>query len=191
MEKNFLIIAIIMMIILIIKLLRFKKELDDKNIKLIQFYLDKKFINKSIANIIESKCWNQFHSDLIENIKEYFQFDDVVCLKIFDIENYENNNCISNLPSSIEQVKEFLQKKKAAGNLKLQYSHISFESIITTKGRYKLYLYPYSAENKSAIIVCMKKEPGNLNNDVICTLKDLINLLRISFAKNSAEPLYF
>jgi len=103
MEKNFLIIAIIMMIILIIKLLRFKKELDDKNIKLIQFYLDKKFINKSIANIIESKCWNQFHSDLIENIKEYFQFDDVVCLKIFDIENYENNNYISNLPSSIEQ----------------------------------------------------------------------------------------
>jgi len=167
-----LLICVIIIIALVIKLLQAKKELDDKNIRLIQFYLDKKFISKSLMNIMDSDNIKQCHVDMVEDIKDYFQLDDIVILK--------NDDAISNAFFLNEPIKELLLEKEANDNINVQYSHIIYESIITNKGQYTLYLYSYLAKNPKNIIICVKKESCNLNNDEISTLKDLLNLSIIS-----------
>ncbi len=167
----FVLICVVIIIILAVKLSSLKKELDDKNVRLIQFYLDKKFINKSIVNLAYYYEIDQSHLDFIENIKNYFQIEDIVMLT--------KNNSIFKTSSSNKQLDKFVQDKVAHQNLDLQPFYISSESILTKQGQYKLYFYPYLENSFNNIIICVKKEPGSLNKDEISTLKDLLNLLVI------------
>jgi len=141
----FLLICVVIIIILTVRLSSLKKELDDKNVRLIQFYLDKKFINKSIVNLAYHYDIDQSYLDFIENIKNYFQLEDIVMLT--------KNSSIFKTSSFNKQLDKFVQDKIAHQNLNLQSFHITYESITTNQGQYKLYFYPYLKDNFNNILI--------------------------------------
>jgi hypothetical protein len=177
MEKYLLVfslICILIIIILTIKLSSLKKELDDKNVRLIQFYLDKKFINKTIVNLAYYYKPGQSHLDLIENIKNYFQLEDVVVLT--------KDNTVFKTSCSNEQIDKFVHDNITQQGLNMQPLNIRYESLTTSQGQYQLYFYPYFMNNDiNNVIICVKKEPSNLNKDEVSTLKDSLNLLVVCY----------
>lgn len=169
MEKYYLVssLVVILIITLLIQLLRLNKEINEKNMRLIQFYLDRRFVSKCIVNILVSLDLKQCYLNLIKDIKDYFQLDDFIVLK-------GNSDTFNSLFFN-EEIKEFLQDEKL--DAKLECFHISSKSIITSKGEYRLYIYHYSPENPNNKIICIKKEPYHLNDNAISTLQNLMNLL--------------
>jgi len=57
----------------------YKSELEQQNAKLLQVYLDKKFISKLISSVVEANvAAKDILSDLVYEIKEYFHFTDII-----------------------------------------------------------------------------------------------------------------
>ena len=52
------------------KISRYQKEIDEKNMQLMQFYLDSRFINKSLVDSLKASHSINFCKDLIERIKD-------------------------------------------------------------------------------------------------------------------------
>ena len=62
------------------KIMRYKKEVDEKNMQLMQFYLDAKFINKALVDSLKLSHSINFCKDLIERIKDYYHLEEIIII---------------------------------------------------------------------------------------------------------------
>ncbi len=60
-----------------IKLWRYEKILKEKDLKVIQFYLDKKFLHNQLTKNFEFPPSQNYILSFLENIKFYFKLDDI------------------------------------------------------------------------------------------------------------------
>lgn len=93
-SSNFWMVLVIVIMLLQIavfyKIAGYKKMIDQKNIQLIQFYLDTKFICKGLIDSLRISDPLEFCKGLIAEVKEYYNLEDIIIInsiKIFDDEN--------------------------------------------------------------------------------------------------------
>ena len=90
-----------------------------------QFYLDKKFINKVILSSLNSneKFQTKICLELIEYIKEYFQLYDIIIMQPTNLEKIRDKN------SFRDQVKTLINNKYEGMELKPRKDNIIIETI--------------------------------------------------------------
>jgi hypothetical protein len=141
-----------------------------------QFYLDKKFINKAILHSLNStdKLKTKFCLELIDSIKEYFQLYDIIIMQPTNLEGNVDSNSFRN------QVKILVNNKYESLKLKPSKDSIITDTIKIMHSNFQLYFYPNSYEdNNKRLIICATKPPHTLNKDDIASIEIVINLLRL------------
>jgi hypothetical protein len=169
-------ILVVAVAILTAMLLRYQNKIKHKNTRLIQFYLDKKFINKIILTYLNSdKPQDKFCLELIESIKEYFCLDDIIIINNFGLENTLLG----------KQIEDFVKDNYSQLKLQQEQSNNMISTTINiTQGSFKLYLNRASNSHEpKSLIICALKEPPSLSTDDIHSLESATNLLR-SFIQN-------
>jgi len=77
-DNIIILIAILLQCILVASVLKYRKRLDEQNKKLIQFYLDAKFICKHLVESLTISDSSNFCNALLHEIKEYYNLDDIL-----------------------------------------------------------------------------------------------------------------
>ncbi|WP_341792958.1 hypothetical protein [Rickettsia endosymbiont of Ceutorhynchus obstrictus] len=73
-------------VILIIQLLHYKKKIVGNDLRIIQFYLDKKFLDNKLTKNFELQNSQKYPDSFFEDIKFYFKLDDARIISIQDLE---------------------------------------------------------------------------------------------------------
>jgi hypothetical protein len=172
-ELTLIIFVILLQILLFYKIISYKTILDNKNVQLIQFHLDTKFICKGL---IDSLCISDsatFCNALIKKIKEYYNLEDIIVIDSLSMIDGENNTAIRS------EVISFLKNNINKISKNLQDHKLTKVSINNTKMNYVLYLSRLMEKDEGdGLIVCVENTPTLLNKNEKTSLENCINLLK-------------
>jgi len=165
--------VILFQILLFYKVINYKKILDKKNIQLIQFHLDTKFICKGL---IDSLCISDsaaFCNALTKKIKEYYNLEDIIIIDSMSMIDGENNTALRS------EVLNFIQKNIKQITRNLHDHKLTKVSINNAQMQYVLYLSRLMAKDEGdGLIVCVENSPALLNKNEKTSLENCINLLK-------------
>ena len=160
-------------ILLIYKVLRYRQLLDKKNVQLIQFYLDTKFLWQSMAESLSISNPAFFCSKLLDKIKEYYNLEDVIIIDSIKMITGENNTRLRS------DVIGYIQKNadNILHNLD-EYTLIKY-NFSTINKNYEIYISRIvSREEGDGLIVCVENAPTLLTTQEKTSLENIINLLK-------------
>lgn len=158
---------------LITVIYKYKKQLSKKDIQLIQFYLDTKFLYKNLVKSISVSHTSEFCTELIDNIKEYYNLEDIIIIDTIKMISGENNTA---LRSDI-----------------IKYIQANFNKITSNIHEHDLTLFNYRMGNKTyeiyvsrivcedegdGLIICVEHSPTLLTKQEKTSLETSINLLK-------------
>ncbi len=159
-------------IFLFMKLSRYKKALDEKNVLLIQFYLDTKFLCNALIDSQKASNASEFCSNLIKKIKDYYNLEELIILDSIDQASDDNNYFRKEVINYISSNKEDLLLGFEEKNLLVK--NYSFK-----KGSYKLYITRIvDSDDSHGFIVCIERSPSLLSKQEVETMENCINLLK-------------
>ena len=163
----------VLYIVLIYKLRSYKKIIDNKNIKLIQYYLDAKFLAKHLRSNIDASDPSVFCKSLIDDIKEYYNLEDVLIIDSMRSIYSERNTALrAKIIDFIADNFGFVEAKLSKG---------CFVTLNTScQGReYVLHLSSIiSSHDNDGLIVCIEKSPSLLSENELLSLENIVNLLK-------------
>ena len=90
-----LLISFVINIALLAVNIHFRQSNEDKDVKLIQFYLDLKFIYHQIAEFSKFDNRQKFAVELKRNMQEYYHLEDILILDSIGMAKAEKNNFLS------------------------------------------------------------------------------------------------
>jgi len=165
---------ILLQVVLFYKVIRYKKVLNNKNVQLIQFHLDTKFLCKSLIESLNVSNSIVFCNTLIKTIKEYYNLDDIIIIDSLSMMNGENNTAARN------EILKFIQCniQEISKNL---YAHRLTKLSMNNPNQiqYILYLSRLMEQDEGdGLIVCVEKTPALLNKNEKTSLENCINLLK-------------
>lgn len=162
-------------IFLFLLILRYHVILNKKNLKLIQLYLDSRFIRKGIMDNLSTTDNSVFCKKLIIDIKLYYNLE-----QIFIIDSLQMKE--KSVTSRIEiEICNHISNRVRQINKTLKYNRIYISNlyIVAEDGEYILYITPISMDKTSdGYIVCIEKAPSLLDEHEIMSLETAINLLK-------------
>ncbi|MDP4709449.1 MAG: hypothetical protein NWS20_05585 [Rickettsiaceae bacterium] len=155
------------------KISRYQKEIDEKNMQLMQFYLDSRFINKSLVDSLKASHSINFCKDLIERIKDYYHLEEIVIIdsvtKIAEVN--KNLSKDTSIAFTKEDIKPIL-------NQLIRHEIKEFKMMSGGKD-YILHISKLSTTAKSdGVIICIESTPSLLNKHEKLGLENALNLLK-------------
>ncbi|MFY9589303.1 hypothetical protein [Rickettsia endosymbiont of Halotydeus destructor] len=170
----------IIFIVLVVKLREYAKELQEKHLKLMQFYLDRKLIYNIVTNGFKSESKRQYDFEFIRKIKEYFQLEEVRIIKYNSLKNDDNL-----APIFKETLENIISNYSAEKNSDSDDSYIILDPVEIANHNYRLYIYfpckKSAGKNHDENIICIKKNINNFSNDEIFTLDTCIHIFKKIF----------
>lgn len=168
-----LVLMFFMQILFFLKVMRDKKILDGKNIQLIQFHLDTKFLCKTL---IESLCTSdslQFCRSLTNQIKDYYNLEDIVVIDSLSMLDGENNTRMRS------DIVEFVKDNMLNIDVVLQDHKLTKVVAGNGNDEYILYISRLMAKDEGdGMIICVERSPSLLNENEKASLENCINLLK-------------
>lgn len=70
-------IFLFLVVFVITKIVKYEKTLKEKNLNIIQLYLDKKFLHNNLTSSFKAPKPQNYAESFLENIKIYFKLDDI------------------------------------------------------------------------------------------------------------------
>lgn len=161
------------LISLVYIVISYSRQIDRKNQKLIQFYLDMQFINRAIINSLNETASEKFCKKMIDDIKLYFDLVDIVIIDSMQMVKYEKNTLLrSDIIDYIEGNIEDITKK-------LDSSKLCRKKIKLYNEIYNLFICPITPDlTNDGLIVCIEKDPSMLNPAEQSSLENSLNLLK-------------
>lgn len=154
-------------------LFKLKKSVNEKNVRLIQYYLDMKFINKSLLGNLNVSNPSVFCKKLIDDIKEYYNLEDIIIIDSIRMVNDERNTAlrakvIDYIADNIQFIEQQLQDKEfltvtIGYNVNRCVLHIS--SIMPQ-------------QINDGLIICIENSPSLLSENEVASLENILNLLK-------------
>lgn len=169
----FMIINFTIIVLLIYKILYYRKLLDKKNVQLIQFYLDTKFLCQNMAESLTIPNPAFFCSKLLQKIKEYYNLEDIIIIDSIKMITGENNTRLRS------DVIKYIQKNadNILKNLD-EYELIKY-NFSTINKNYEIYISRIvSKEEGDGLIVCVENAPTLLTKQEKTSLENCLNLLK-------------
>lgn len=95
------------------KINKYKKIIDEKNIKLVQFYLDTKFMYKGLINSLSIPESAKFCAELIGQIKDYYNLEELFIIDSLSMMIPNNNKLKNEIAKAVKTDidKSFYQSK--------------------------------------------------------------------------------
>ncbi|AAY61024.1 unknown [Rickettsia felis URRWXCal2] len=133
-------IFIFLVVVVFSKITMYKKTLKEKNLSIIQFYLDKKFLHNHLNKNLKSPRTENYANSFLENIKSYFKLDDI---KVISQKELESDQELSSLfKEKLEEVAaSFLDETKKDITTLYEVLHANKES--QDQEEHRLYIYIY------------------------------------------------
>lgn len=158
----------------IIVLFNVENLLKKRNLKLMQFYLDIRFISKLIHDNLYAGSSSEFCQRIISDIMEYYDLKDLIILDyvnepISQSDLLLRREILEFINQNNDTIKEHLEEE--------EFMKIRFHSI-TSKN---LLLYISALKNKDSqagVIICVGNNSTLLGDAEIYTLKSCLDLLR-------------
>lgn len=164
---------ILLIILLLYKVIRYKKALDSKNVQLIQFHLDTKFLCKGLIDSLSISDSSIYCNLLIKRIKEYYNLEDIIIIDSLSMMAGENNTATRSV------IVDFIQKNIKQITKNLHDHRLTKISIDNSQMQYVLYLSRLMEKDEGdGLIVCVEKTPALLNKNEKISLENCINLLK-------------
>lgn len=179
-------IFIFLVVIFISKMTRYKKTLKEKNLSIIQFYLDKKFLHNHLNKNLKSPRAENYADSFLENIKSYFKLDDI---RIISQEELANDQELSSLfKDKLEEIAiSFLDETKKDLTALYEVLHSNKDSQDKEEHRLYVYLPPNQIKKQDAKNLIYIKSPYKFTKDEIETLDIYIHLVQLFNSTASEE----
>ncbi len=162
-----------MIILLVYKILYYRKLLNKKNIQLIQFYLDTKFLCQNMAESLTISNPAFFCTQLLHKIKEYYNLEDIIIIDSIKMINGENNTRLRS------DVIEYIQKNADNIFQTLHEYELIKHNFSTNNKNYEMYISRIvSKDEGDGLIVCVENAPTLLTKQEKTSLENSINLLK-------------
>lgn len=176
-------IFIFLVVVVISKITRYKKTLKEKNLSIIQFYLDKKFLHNHLNKNLKSPRNENYANSFLENIKSYFKLDDI---RVISQKELESDQELSSLfKEKLEEVAaSFLDETKKDITTLYEVLHANKESQDQEEHRLYIYLPPEQIKKQDAKKLIYLKSPYKFTKEEIETLDIYIHLVQL-FNTNS------
>lgn len=164
---------------MIYKVYNYKKTIERKNIKLIQFYLDMKFIWKGILDNLNISDTAEFCRKLIIDIKEYYNLDDLIIVDSIAMVKDEKNTPLRN--AVINDISDKIDNIIIA----LENQNFITEYLEFNDKSYILYISPITPDVvNDGLIVCVERRPSLLSEHEKISLENSVNLLKTRLMYN-------
>ncbi len=169
----FFIIILLSYIFLVNKNIRYKKKLDEKNVSLIQFYLDTKFLCDSLVSSLQTSNSINFCSKMIHRLKDYYSLEDIIVVDSVQMILSENTTILRS------KVLNFVENNLEKVMNRLQNHNLIKFYFISDNSSYELYISKIvSLEDSQGMIICIEKAPTLLSKQELESLESCINLLK-------------
>jgi len=164
---------ILLQIMLVAAVFIYKKRLGDQNKKLIQFYLDAKFICKHLIECLTVSDSLAFCNVLIKEIKEYYNLQDILIIDSMDLLNGENNtkdraDIIEYIKTNIEGITSHI----------MEHHLLKISAVIGGKQKVLYVSHLMEKDDGSGMVVCIEDAPSLLTEQEKTSLENCINLLK-------------
>ncbi|MCC8462186.1 MAG: hypothetical protein LN546_03245 [Rickettsia endosymbiont of Ecitomorpha arachnoides] len=171
-------IFIFLGVVVISKITRYKKTLKEKNLSIIQFYLDKKFLHNHLNKNLKSPRTENYANSFLENIKSYFKLDDI---RVISQKELESDQELSSLfKEKLEEVAaSFLDETKKDIITLYEVQHANKESQDQEEHRLYIYLPPDQIKKQDAKKLIYVKSPYKFTKEEIETLDIYIHLVQL------------
>lgn len=156
-----------------------KRDIENKNIRLIQFYLDMKFIWQGFTNSLNITNTIEFCYKFIEDIKDYFSLDDIIIVDSLKMARDEKNTplrraVIDYVRTSSPKIEKLLRNSSF---LTLQFTYDS-----STCSLYVTSITPEIVND--GLIIAVERHPTLLSKNELISLENSINLLKTRLVYN-------
>lgn len=150
-----------------------KKEMQSKNVRLIQFYLDMKFMSKGLNDSLGITNTTEFCYKLMEDIKDYFSLDDIIIVDSLRMAKDEKNTPLRR--SAIEFTKRNSPKIKKL----LTKSSFFTLDFVHDNEKYTLYITSITPDIvNDGLIIAVESHPILLSKNELISLENIVNLLK-------------
>jgi vacuolar-type H+-ATPase subunit C/Vma6 len=178
-ENNLLIVIVASLLVLLqlrtlYQTFKYKRVIDEKNIQLMQLYLDSKFIYKGLTDSLKSLSSTDFCSFFIQQIKDYYNLEEIIVIDSVKMMGEERESIRKGI--SIEFAKTDIESM-----LKSVTGHDLKEFEINISGiDYVVYLSRLGAsdEDNDGVIICVETGPSLLSKNEKIGLKNCVSLLK-------------
>lgn len=171
-------IFIFLVVVVISKITRYKKTLKEKNLSIIQFYLDKKFLHNHLNKNLKSPRTENYANSFLENIKSYFELD---YIRVISQKELESDQELSSLfKEKLEEVAaSFLDETKKDITALYEVLHANKESQDQEEHRLYIYLPPDQIKKQDAKKLIYVKSLYKFTKEEIETLDIYIHLVQL------------
>ena len=161
-------------IIQLIILFNIENLLKKSNLKLIQLYLDMKFISKLIRDNLYLANSPEFCQKIISDIIEYFNLEDLIILDYVKGPSSQSDpilrfEILEFISKNDDKIRKYIEQDEL---MKIKFSSKLSKNLL-------LYISPLNYKDSEAgMIVCVENEPAFLSALEMSTLKSCLDLLK-------------
>lgn len=170
--------AILLQAFTLYKLYTYRVLLEEKNLKLIQFYLDMKFIWQCISQTLSNTSTMSACNKLIDSIKDYYSFEDLIVFGSNSFPCKEEGGVVR------KDVMNYISQNKLRIKEFLKGHDFFIEDFWYQEINYNLYIT--SASNSSKIdngfIIGIDRNQHTLSRNEMVCLENSINLLKLNMS---------
>lgn len=165
------IILVFLLFSLLLRLYQYKKIIDKKNVELVKYYLDTKFICRNLLDSLTISDSNKFCAQFIKKIIEYYYLDDIIIIDSLHITNLETQTVLrKDITSYIRDNIELISF--SANNL------VKFQ-IDSGQKKFSIHISKIATgDDYSGFVICVEKYPSLLAVQERNSLENSINLLK-------------
>lgn len=167
------IILIFLLSGLFLRLHQYKKIIDKKNVELVKYYLDTKFICRNLLDSLTISDSNEFCAQFMKKIIEYYYLDDIIIIDSLHITNVEAQTVLrKDITAYIRDNIELISLELDANNL------VKFQ-IDSGEKKFSIHISKIATgDDYSGFVVCVEKYPSLLAIQERNSLENSINLLK-------------
>lgn len=173
-NSNFILISVVaLLIVLLYKISQYIKKIDNKNMQLMQFHLDSKFMHKGLIQSLRSSDSKKFCIALMQQIKDYYNLEEIIIVDSVKMMGKDKKSITKG--AAINFLREDIEPM-----LRMLSSHeLKKFNITSDKRNYILYISRLAiVEDSDGVVICVENVPSLLGKNEKRGLENCINLLK-------------
>jgi hypothetical protein len=173
-NEVYIVISIVVFSLSVTIAIKWKNRLDKKNLKLMQLYLELKFLYKNLNHSVEISSHENFCTELISSMKEYYNLEEIVIIDSIKMEF--KSKTITLLK---KEIYNFLQNNLISIREDFKNKNIIAKNVKVNHKKYILYIAELAPGiSTDAFIICVENYPTLLSKNELLGLETNINLLK-------------
>lgn len=158
---------------LFLRLHQYKKIIDKKNVELVKYYLDTKFICRNLLESLTISDSNKFCSQFMKKIMEYYYLDDIIIIDSLHITNIETQTVLR------KDITTYIRDNIDLISFELDVNNLVKFLCNSGEKKFDIHISKMATgDDSSGFIVCVEKYPSLLVVQERNSLENSINLLK-------------